>query len=104
MTEAAELLRDKMYADDIADGIRSKLLDKSDGKKKFSAIRQDLIRACKEFAIKLVLRTWDTHPSLMDSQRNLIFNPEDRKERFVGQECDLVHYICPLEQRLEANS
>ena len=27
----------------------------------------------------------------MDSQHSLIFNPEDKKERFLGQEWDLVH-------------
>ena len=55
LTAAAELLRDKRYADDIADSIRSMLLDKNDDKRIFLAIGKDLIKACKEFgfAIKL---------------------------------------------------
>ena len=86
-TEGAELLRDKRYADDIGYSLRSELLDRSDGKQRFLAVRQDLIKACKEyrFTIKLVLSTWDTDPSLMDFQCSLIFNPEDKKERFLGQ-------------------
>ena len=38
-TAAAELLRHKRYANDIGDSLRSKLLDRSDGKKRFLAIR-----------------------------------------------------------------
>ena len=46
---AAEFLCDKRYADDIADSVRSMMSDRSDGKKKFLAIRGDLINACKKF-------------------------------------------------------
>ena len=84
MAAAAELLREKRYADDIADSIKSMMKDRSYGKKKVLAIRGDLINTCKRFgfAIKLVISTWDTKPDLMEAQRDLIFNPKDKKERF----------------------
>ena len=101
LVEAAELLRDKRYEDDIT---YSMMLDKSDGKRKFLTIREDLSKAFKEigFNIKLVLSTWDTDPDLMETIKNLMFNAKDKKESFLGQEWDLVHntfflsYICPL--------
>ena len=35
--------------------------------------------------------SWDTNPDLMEQQRDLIYNSTDRKERFAGQEWDLVN-------------
>ena len=43
LAATAELLKDKRYADDIADSIRSIMNDRSDGKGQFLAIRVDLM-------------------------------------------------------------
>ena len=92
LAATAELLKDKIYADDIADSIRSIMKDRSDEKRQFLAMRADIIEACKThgFTIKLVTSSWDTEPSLMEQQRDLIYNPKNKKERFLGQEWNLV--------------
>ena len=83
LAATAKMLRDKRYADYIADSIRSILIDRSDGKKLFLAIRKDLIEACKAygFKIKMVLSSWDTDSEIMEQQRELIYNPTERKKR-----------------------
>ena len=53
LAATAEMLRNKRYADDISDSIRSILRDRSDGKKQFLAIRKDLIEACKTYGFKI---------------------------------------------------
>ena len=94
------MLKDDRYADDLGGSYRSLLLDKSHGRNKFLVVRDDVIRACKEygFSIKFVLSTWRTDPELIKAQRHLIFDPVGYKERFLGQEWDQLN-IYPLVQK-----
>ena len=85
-------MADSRYADDFGESIWSLLKNRQGGKDRFLIVRQVIINAWKSFcfSIKFVLSTWDTNPKLKEEKRHLIFDQEGKKERFIGQEWDLV--------------